>query len=157
MPNMVVDFEDDLLIGVHNASTPTDEEWGIYLDVCVDMLARERTAGGKGKGRQLIITDGGGPNLEQRRLAQRVAGDARLPVAVISTSRLVRFIVTALVVTRTNSLVRAFAPDQTHDAYEYLRIADRETVERRIAALRIRLDARVRRRKERRPAKERAR
>jgi hypothetical protein len=138
---MVVDWVEDLLIGVHNTCTPTDAEWNEYLSLCKKQML-ERDANPRLRPRQLIVTDGGGPNLEQRRRAHEVAKNANIHVAVVSASRFVRFVVNALVVTKTNAHVRAFAPDETDAAYRYLEIDDRmlPSVESCVEAVRAKLD-----------------
>ena len=135
MPNMVMDAQGGLLIGIHNASTPTEPEWQEYIARTVELIDGQPPGG---RARQLILTEGGGPSLDQRRLAQAAArGRPELLVAVVSSSVFVRFIVSAL--TLWNPPIRVFAPGQIDQAYRFLGIADVAGVERRIDALRVAL------------------
>jgi hypothetical protein len=136
MPNMVMGWVEDLLVVVHSRSTPSDEEWTAYLDVCVEQRRRGRAGE---RPRQLVITEGGAPNLKQRRWAHERAPDAEIPVAVITTSGFARFVVNWLISSRTNAGIRAFSVEDTHAAYAFLEVGDREAVERCVTALQAKL------------------
>ncbi len=135
MPNMVMTMLDGLLLGVHNANTPTDAEWTEYLNVCAEMLRRQEEDGVPC--RQLIVTDGGGPSLDQRRAARRVTHSRGGRVSVVSRSAFVRFAVKAL--TLTNPAIRVFSPERMGEALAYLGVANAATIEPLIAAARARL------------------
>jgi len=131
MANMAVEMIGEMLLGVHNASTPSNDEWAVYLDLSRTMYAR-RDAGATGVC-QMIITAGGAPNLDQRRSANLVGKGRPLPVAVLSESLIVRFAIRALVVANPN--IRAFAPAQLARALAWLGVGGEVTVAARIAAL----------------------
>jgi hypothetical protein len=78
-----------LLIQVHPAHPPTDEEWDAFLRVA-------RKARGQGRLKVLVVTAGWGPDVHQRARAREIAGDVPLTVAVVSDGPSVRGIVTAL-------------------------------------------------------------
>jgi len=134
MPNMVTGWVGDLLIGVHNASTPTDAEWRTYMELA--MRQKRAVDAGSTAQKQLIVTSGGGPSLEQRRIAHAQIADASFPVAVVSSSGFVRFVVTVFVAMGTNTKCRSFAPDELLGALQFLGVdADREAIERSVESL----------------------
>jgi hypothetical protein len=134
MPNMVMGWVGDLLVAVHSTSTPTDVEWRAYLDISTQQKAA-RASGVRPK--QLIVTAGGAPSLEQRRQAHAAAGNADIPVAVVTASGFARFVVNMLVSKRTNEACRAFAPHEMEEVYRFLEVeaGDREAIEQCITAL----------------------
>ena len=88
MPNMVHLAVGDLLIAVHRADPPTEEEWSAYTET-VRQIDKERL-------RTLIFTDGGAPTGQQReRLEAALQGKPAL-TAVISSSSMVRGVVNAI-------------------------------------------------------------
>src|SRR5262249_27181347 len=86
--DMVDPVRGDLFVVVHRAKPPTDEEWTDYLESWrpLDM----------GNMRTLVFTDGGGPNPAQRKAATEALGGKSSLTAVVSSSPLIRGIVTAL-------------------------------------------------------------
>ncbi|MCA9591524.1 MAG: STAS/SEC14 domain-containing protein [Myxococcales bacterium] len=132
MPNMVTAWVGDLSVVVHGPSTPSSAEWSDYIRLCKE-LSRRWEAGEKVA--QLVVTAGGGPNLEQRRDARAAAGESLVPVAVVSDSAFARFVVNASVRMRMNVTCRAFAPGELDDALRYLAVEGTEEVSRCIARL----------------------
>lgn len=132
---MVMVMVDGLLLGVHNANTPTDAEWAEYLansDAQLCRQAKERVPC-----RQLIVTDGGGPNLEQRRAAHRMTAGRRGRVAVVSESGFVRFAVKALTIT--NPDIRVYSSARMDEALAYLGMGDASRVAEQVEGLRRKL------------------
>jgi hypothetical protein len=77
------------LVVVHGVAHPSDDDWQIYLDAL-----RQHLDAIQG---QLIVTDGGSPNSAQRRASlDLVAGKTTPPTAVVTSSVLVRGVVSAL-------------------------------------------------------------
>ena len=109
------------LVAVHNALAPSDEEWNRYLELCrgsmPDALAAPFNMSG------LVFTDGGGPTTPQRAALLDVMRDARIRSSVITTSALVRGIVTALSWFSPSS-IRAFAPRDWRNAQKHLALDD---------------------------------
>src|SRR5450432_244127 len=93
-----------LLILRENAETPRDEDWDAFLAV----LARNRA--NFTKLRILVITDGGGPNVAQRRRLQDALGGQPVRVAVVTGRTAVRFIVSSIALL--NRQIATFAPDE---------------------------------------------
>lgn len=121
-----------VLVTVHSAEPPSDEEWARYLEASKSHLGFLRAS--------LIITDGGGPNSRQRALlTERYPEFGPVPVAVVSDSPLTRGIVTALHWLGKN--IRAFRPTALADAFEYLAVPGPETeaLLHRVAVLRSEL------------------
>ena len=110
-PTFVYGPEGDLLLTVHGATPPTDEEWRVYLEFC-------RTLIGKAT-RNLVVTSGAGPNGQQRsKLIKEFPEFTPIPVAVVSDSSTTRGIVTALHWFGKN--IRAFRSSNLTGALEYL-------------------------------------
>jgi hypothetical protein len=118
--NMVYAIRDDLFVVVHRARPPTDAEWTDYLDSWkpLDMSAM----------RTLVFTDGGGPNPAQRKAANAALAGKSSLTAVVSSSALVRGIVTAL--GWFNPKIKAFGPEDAEHAFAYLGIRTPEETTR---------------------------
>jgi hypothetical protein len=110
MANMVSKLVENLHILVHTDKPPSDEEWQDYLRT-FGKVPPERL-------RTIVFTLGGGPSAAQRKLLNDKLNGKATPAAVVSTSAVVRGIVTALA--WFNKDIKAFAPDQTEAAFEYL-------------------------------------
>jgi hypothetical protein len=103
-----------LVVSVHSAQAPTEEEWSAYLALC-------RTVQGRGFQGVLVVTAGGGPNTKQRKTTREVFGEGPVPTAVVSDAHVIRGIVTAF--SWFNKGIRAFAFNQgagLSDALKYL-------------------------------------
>jgi hypothetical protein len=116
MPNMVLQLVNisggEVMLAAHTSKPPTDVEWDGYL-----ALLRGRDVE---KMRSLVFTDGGAPNTAQRgQLNDALKGKTSIG-AVVSSSALVRGVVTAL--RWFNPKIKAFAPTDTAQALTYLSI-----------------------------------
>lgn len=137
MREMACELVGDIVLCIHTTVAPDDAGWQTYVDACLAAAALH--AGDFAKVRQLVFTDGGGPNGAQR---QRVV-DAVDPlrnskegrVAVVSSSVAVRGIVT--VFNWFNFSVRAFAPTKLGEAIGFLGITNTEAERVRQAADRM--------------------
>jgi len=110
-PTFVYAPEGDLLLTVHGAAPPTDEEWRAYLEFCRTLVGRVT--------RSVVMSSGAGPNGRQRSLLMKEFPEfAPIPVAVVSESSTTRGIVTALSWFGKN--IRAFRPSELTGAFEYL-------------------------------------
>lgn len=122
----------DLVLLVHGESEPTDEEWDGYVSMLQD------TSRAHGAIRLLVLTDGAGPNVTQRKRISEFEGD--LSTTVVTRSRVARGIVTAIGWLGAN--IKAFPPEQIGDAFRYLDITDeaeQEKILRRLASMRLRI------------------
>jgi hypothetical protein len=120
---------DRVLIAVHDADPPTDEEWERWME-----LFRGRTE-------TLVLVesfDGAGPNAKQRRvLAERTQG-IDFGAAIMTDSTVARGIVTAL--SWLGMPQRAFSPGNYKQAGLYLGLT-KEELERAVAeVLRLRTE-----------------
>jgi hypothetical protein len=118
----------DVGLVVHNARNPNREEWDAYL--AMSRAAADVVGGDLGKFRQIVFTDGGGPNNAQRRASADLAKECRngdkVRVAVVSRSIVARGIVTAF---RWLGLpLRAFQPEELAEAFAFLVVTDAEAV-----------------------------
>ena len=111
--------ERDILFVRHRELAPTDRDWQAMLD---DLGERLRPGG---LYRILVRTDNAGPNSLQRNAINQLATSKRatLRVAVMSTSRLVRGIVTAFSWMGTLQ-IRSFGDADLAGAIAYLGLDD---------------------------------
>ena len=120
MPTMVHERSTDLFVVIHPNRPPADDEWMTYL--------RSWSGHDMSRMRTLVFTDGGGPSASQRRLATEALGGKESLTAVVSSSSMVRGVVTAL--SWFNPKIKSFSPDEAQRAFEYLRIVAPEDIAR---------------------------
>lgn len=115
-----------LMLAVFGEQSPPDDEWQEYLRVMTKIEPDDLL---------FILSAGGGPALMQRRDLEQVTGHHRGRVAVVTTSRMARGIVTALSWMEKN--IKAFDPGRRNDAFEYLEISEglRPILMRRLKAM----------------------
>jgi hypothetical protein len=132
MTHMVHEVFGDLLLVLHTAALPTDEEWRAYLDTIANMQNHVR---------QLVFTDGGGPTTNQRAALVEVLRDKINTGSVISSNRIIRHVVTAINWLGPHN-VRSFAPHELDRALEHLGVLESEVAElmAKVTALAARLD-----------------
>lgn len=106
---------------LHGASTPTDAEWNDYTDAVSGELQRGLKPA---EMRTLVFSEGEGPSAAQRKRVNDILTGRATPVAIVSSSVMMRGIVTAL--QWFNPLMKVFAPDQVGDAFRFLKIQDRQ-------------------------------
>lgn len=134
-PTMAYSFllKQSLFLVMHTKDNPTDEEWAAYLEFTKKNLQNLK--------RNLILTEGGGPNTMQRGTLNDLleAQDFKPKISIVTLSRLVRGIVTAL--SWFNPNIKAFSTIQIPAALEYLDIPkpEHETVTKEIRSLRQKL------------------
>ncbi len=116
--NMVVRKVDSTFILVQNEESPTDSEWDDFLT----MMRRDGAELAKRK--VLVITNGGGPDANQRKRLAATIKDARFPTAVVSDSIKVRFVSSTVALFHRDH--RSFAIDEMQDAYDHLRLTPEE-------------------------------
>ena len=107
-----------LIISCQTSETPTDWEWREFLD----SVAKNRAAATKT--RILVLTDGGGPNPDQRKQLQRALSGHTFRVAVVTDSIKVRFIVSSVALL--NSAISTFSMSDIGRACEYLGLSRQE-------------------------------
>ncbi len=119
--NLAVQLIDSTLVVVHNARAPSDDDWQLFMDVWKRHLDHVTA--------QLVVSDGGAPNPEQRRASLALISRRRTgppPTAVLTTSMLVRGAVTALA-WFIRDRIRAFPPDRVSEACKFLGVAHLES------------------------------
>jgi hypothetical protein len=120
MPSMVHEVCGDLFVVIHPATPPTEDEWMDYLRSWRPLdMARMRT---------IVFTDGGGPNAAQRKLANEALAGKPSLTAVVSSSQVVRGMVTAL--SWFNPKIKAFGPEEALEAFHYLGVRTPEEIAR---------------------------
>jgi hypothetical protein len=103
---------DDMIISRQNKETPNDADWDEFLGV----IARNESK--SAKARILVITDGGGPSVDQRKRLQKTLSSRQFRVAVVTDSIKVRFIVSSVALL--NREISTFSRDDLAKACEYL-------------------------------------
>lgn len=112
MPSCATIF-DGVFIGVYDAEPPTDREWQLALDLVRERVSEIRCG--------LIVTDGGGPNAQQRKaLDEQLKHQRGTPRAVVTSSAIARGIVTAT--SWLGHRLKAFSPDELSLAFEFLEV-----------------------------------
>lgn len=109
----------NVLVAVHTAAPPDDQEWEAYVQFGKKLPPTCR--------RTLVISKGGGPNAKQRKYANdEFLNHVTLTVAVVNDSTMVRGIVTAM--GWFNSLIKPFPnTDQgIQDALKYLNVQGKD-------------------------------
>jgi hypothetical protein len=120
MANMIFKRRGDIFIALHTENAPSDEEWRRFIDAT--LAAANEHKGDFTKVKSLVITDGGGPNAAQRKLASDMLSGRQACTAVISHSSLIRGVITAMA--WFNAKVKAFSPDERASAFRHLEIPD---------------------------------
>src|SRR5262245_41085403 len=111
---MLFKYIEGVLVAVHTADPPSDEDWREYVEYSRSTLPVSCN-------RTLAVTRGGGPDAKQRKMAQEVlANRPKMRVSIVTDSTLVRGIVTAL--SWFNPDAKAFSQKDLRDALKYLDI-----------------------------------
>jgi hypothetical protein len=107
-----------LVIFLHGKGAPTDEEWHLVLELFASQSLVPL--------RVLVFTEGATPSPSQQARLSKVLGRAArtLPVAVVSDSIAVRFVVSALALFLPR--IRTFRPQDLTLACRYLELDDTE-------------------------------
>ena len=114
MANMAFHHSPGLFVLVHNASAPSDAEWGAYVEEVKQEPDPSRFV-------TLVYTDGGSPTHEQRAALNLALGYSSTRTAVLSVSAVVRGVVSAL--NFFNREIRSFAPAEVDRAFDHLRMS----------------------------------
>lgn len=103
------------VVVVHTDVAPSAAEWDRYVADGIRWMPELRGF--------LVVTDGGGPNSQQRRQMERGLTLARDQprIALVSNSLLARGI--GVAVSLFNANLRAFRPDDLPSALDYLRVS----------------------------------
>ena len=110
--NVLFRVLEDVVVMVHGVEPPTTEEWDAWLDGYMEGGAPRRLP-------IYVVTEGGGPDVNQRDTLNRRFAKVRPRAAVITTSGLVRGIITALQWVGHIDL-KGFVPDKRRDALVFL-------------------------------------
>lgn len=126
MRNIAWKLVGDTMIAVHTSRPFSDAEGLAYID---DMVAAANARGGDlSMLRNLVVTEGGGPNTAQRKLAserlQKLKNWNKATSAVVSSATSVRGIVTVLHWFNMN--IKAFPPQRIEEAFTFLGIGKEE-------------------------------
>jgi hypothetical protein len=123
MKNAATRLLHGVVLLVHNTREPNRKEWDDYLAAVV--TARDAVGRDLARFRQIVITDGGGPNPAQRKALAEILEDVtnvdQLKVAIVSRNFAARGIATAF--RWLGFPVRAFDPDQLDEAFSSLAIS----------------------------------
>jgi hypothetical protein len=126
LPRSLITRENgDVIISRGNKETPDERDWDEFLEA----VARNRARAAKTK--ILVITDGGGPSVDQRHRLQRALSGHTFRVAVVTDSVKVRFIVSSVALL--NREISTFSMADLPRACQYLGLNTQEVS----AALRV--------------------
>lgn len=118
MTNLASAFWQDgssaLLIGVHSALTPSDDEWDRYCSWIPGLMSHPNPG-------CVVLTDGGAPSSAQRERLRRVLAPSSCWTTVITDKALVRGVVTAI--RWFNPKVCAFAPWEFREAFKFVGVS----------------------------------
>jgi hypothetical protein len=109
-----------LVVTVHTEAVPSDEDWDAYMAGVDAYLPLEDQ-------RILVVSAGGGPNGKQRKVMIDALNGARVPVAIITNSLVMRGAGTA--VSWFNPSLKVLGPGDLDAAVEYLGLTTWERVE----------------------------
>jgi hypothetical protein len=110
---------DRVVLAVHDAAPPTDDEWLRWIALCLERKGAEL--------RVMVESLGGGPSPKQRKeLADLLSGED-LRSAILTDSIVTRGVVTAI--SWLNISLRAFELDQHQAAANYLGLSQAELSE----------------------------
>lgn len=123
MKSMVFKIVGNVHIVLHGASDPKDEDWRLYMNA-VREEARKMTDADFAKIRTLVFSAGGGPTAKHRKEINEFLGGRVTPVAIVTSSTIMRGVVTAL--QWFNPLVRAFPPEDVVGALDFLKTSSAE-------------------------------
>ena len=109
-----------LVVTVHTAEVPSDEDWGQYVAGVDDYLPLEDQ-------RVLVVSAGGGPNGKQRKMMTDALNGARVPVAIVTNSLFMRG--AGIAVSWFNPSLKVLRPEALDRAIDYLGLTEWERVE----------------------------
>lgn len=120
MPNAAFVVSGNVMLVMHNQSPPSQDEWKQYIAGVLQMV--RNCDGDLSQTRQIVFTDGGGPDVGQRQAAvdsiAAFRNQDKAKVAVVSSSTMVRGIVTVFNWFKLN--VKSFSPDRVGEAFKFL-------------------------------------
>jgi hypothetical protein len=119
MRNMMWEQQGNVFMMLHRAEDPNEDEWRDFMETFKKLEFD--------KVRQLVFTDGGGPNAKQRQMINDVLAGRTTLIAVVSPSTKVRAICTAL--SWFNKKMAAFAPEETPLALRHIGVVSTLEVE----------------------------
>lgn len=109
-----------LVVTVHTAEVPSDEDWNAYMAQVDAYLPLQDQ-------RVLVVSAGGGPNGKQRKMMIDALNGARVPVAIITNSLVMRG--AGVAVSWFNPSLKVLGPGDLDAAVEYLGLTTWERVE----------------------------
>ncbi len=132
---LAFELHDSVMLLVHRREAPTDPEWDVYIGECKRLL--EEAPSGL---RALVVTEGGGPTVDQRRRLNEMLAGRAARAAIISESIMIRGIVTAM--SWWNPLIKSFRKQELEPALAYVQLplADLPHILARLDALRASIE-----------------
>lgn len=109
-----------LVVTAHTAAVPDDKEWGDYMaqvDAYLPLSGQ----------RILVVSAGGGPNGPQRKMMTDALGGAKVPVAILTSSMMMRG--AGIAVSWFNPSLKVFGPGGLDSALDYLELTPWERTE----------------------------
>jgi hypothetical protein len=109
-----------MVVTVHTEAVPNDADWSGYMGQVDAFLPLDAQ-------RILVISAGGGPNGKQRKMMIDALGGVRVPVAIITTSALMRG--AGVAVSWFNPSLKILGPEDLDRAMDYLELTEWERTE----------------------------
>jgi hypothetical protein len=119
MKNIAYKIIGNVNVAVHGESSPSDAEWKEYTEAVRVELEKGLDPAAM---RTLVFSDGGGPSAAQRKRINDILNGRTTPVALVSSSGMMRGVVTAL--QWFNPEMRTFSPDEVVDALKFLKVPE---------------------------------
>ncbi|NLE86370.1 MAG: hypothetical protein GX607_08220 [Myxococcales bacterium] len=118
----------DLVVYRQTNRPLSDQEWGAFLNVLT-------SGDGIQNLRVLVVTDGAGPNSDQRRRLKETLGNSKPKASIVTDSVATRFVVSSIAFITPN--IRAFTKNEMNEAYEHLGLdpVTRKLAERTLSEL----------------------
>jgi hypothetical protein len=126
-PSMAWRFDGRLMVIVHTTNNPSNLEWQ-------RMLHAEQERGRSELNRTLVVSYGGGPDSEQRKLLSQQMAKKPVPICVMTANGIVKAIASALLFF--NRQMKVVGMDERSAAFDFLALSASE----RDAADRLRIE-----------------
>ncbi len=107
-----------IVVSSHTSRPASAEDWRGYIELCADTI--KQIGGDMTRGAAFYVSDGGSPDVKQRKDLYGMLGGKSVRTAVITGSLTARTIVTGI--SWFNSEIRAFTPSHAPGALGYLRV-----------------------------------
>jgi hypothetical protein len=121
LKSLAVETVGSMILLRENRHTPTNSDWDDFMRLLVEN--RENFP----RLKILVVTDGGGPNADQRKRLEKALAGRPVRVAVVTDSTKVRFIVSSIALL--NREIKTFSMNEMKDAHAHLSLTTAEQIQ----------------------------